>query len=171
VIGSLRTFLKKTEVELQTLDVADVVGEVVHLLRNDIALKSVSLEVELAPGPLVVRGDRIQLQQVLVNLVVNALDAVKGVEGRKPAIRVLTLRGSDTTVELSVADDGPGIARDQLDKIFEPFFTNKPGGMGMGLSITRSIVRAHGGRLRAENNEGGGATFTVELPEERGGHG
>jgi PAS domain S-box-containing protein len=171
VIGSLRTFLKKTEVELQMLDVADVVGEVVHLLRNDIALKSVSLEVELAPGPLVVRGDRIQLQQVLVNLVVNALDAVKGVEGRKPAIRVLTLRGSDTTVELSVADDGPGIARDQLDKIFEPFFTNKPGGMGMGLSITRSIVRAHGGRLRAENNERGGATFTVELPAERSGHG
>jgi C4-dicarboxylate-specific signal transduction histidine kinase len=171
VVASLRGFLRKTEFELLPLDAIEVVQEVAKLLRSDAALRHVLVQLEFGPGPLVVRGDRIQLQQVLLNLMVNALDAMRETKERSPRLTVLASRYGEETVRICVTDCGPGIHRDQMDKIFEPFFTSKPGGMGMGLAIACSIARAHGGRLWAENNPGGGATFSLELPVEKGGHG
>jgi signal transduction histidine kinase len=113
--------------------------------------------------PLPIRGDRIQLQQVILNLVVNAMDAMSHVpsEGRK--ITVQTAR-NENCAEISVTDAGPGILLPRLEDVFEPFFSTKPQGMGMGLSIARTIVEAHNGRIWAENKARGGATFRIQLP-------
>jgi two-component system sensor kinase FixL len=110
-----------------------------------------------------VAGDRAQLQQVVLNLVMNAFDALAEV-GHRPRQVVVRTRGLDGAVLVEVADNGPGIAADALASIFEPFVTTKRSGMGMGLSVTRSIMSAHGGKIWAENNEAGGACFHVILP-------
>jgi PAS domain S-box-containing protein len=171
VIATLRGFLKKNELERQLLDVVEVVRDVLRLLRNEASLKNAFIEAEFGPGPAVIHGDRIQLQQVLVNLVVNALDAARDARASKPEITVRVDRRGEDAVRVSVADNGPGIPQDQVERIFEPYYTSKPGGLGMGLAIARSIVRSHGGRLWAEGNAAGGATFVVELPAEGGGLG
>jgi two-component system sensor kinase FixL len=110
----------------------------------------------------------VQLQQVILNLLLNAMDAVKG---NSPAKRLVALqaRSAGPAVEVTVRDNGHGIPADHLSRVFEPFFTSKPKGLGMGLAISRSIIEAHGGRLWAENNPAGGATFTFTLPVNGGG--
>ena len=110
-----------------------------------------------------VRGDRIQLQQVILNLIVNAMDAMSGVPRTGRRITVSTARDADSA-EVSVSDAGPGIPSEMLTQVFDPFFTTKPHGMGMGLSIARTIVEAHGGQLSAANRQGGGAIFYIRLP-------
>jgi two-component system, LuxR family, sensor kinase FixL len=140
-----------------------VVDDVVTLVRPDAERRLVRLDVETDPTLPAVRGDRVQLQQVLINLLLNALDAVGD---NPPARRLVTLRARTlgATVELSVSDTGQGIPANQILRVFEPFFTSKPNGLGMGLAISHDIAKEHGGQLWAENNATGGATFTFSLP-------
>ena len=109
-------------------------------------------------------GDRVQLQQVLLNLILNAMDALEGVGAEDKAVSITARREAAHLTEISVTDTGPGIAADHLDRIFDPFFSTKAKGVGMGLSISRTIVEAHGGRLWAQNNADGGANLRMTLP-------
>ena len=141
----------------------EVIREMVVLLSHEITQHSISVRTELAANLPVVAGDRVQLQQVLMNLMINGIDAMKNVEGT----RLLTLNselGDDRQLLVSVHDTGSGLPIDQADQIFTAFFTTKSYGTGMGLSISRSIVESHGGRLWAINNSGGGACFKFTLP-------
>ena len=115
-----------------------------------------------------VLGDGIHLQQVLLNLIMNAMDAMAKQPPEKRRLTVRTSRGSDSAVEVSITDSGPGIEPNTLPRLFEPFYTTKPNGMGMGLSIARTIIEAHHGRIRAENCREGGAVFRVTLPAAEG---
>jgi PAS domain S-box-containing protein len=163
IIGRLRALLKKEQLELQPLDLNSLVIEVAGLVRSDTIIKNVSLTLDLTPDVPRVWGDRVQLQQVLLNLMMNAIDAMKGTPGSGRRLLVRT-ESSEGMVRVAVRDSGTGIPAAQLEQIFEPFYTTKADGMGMGLAIARSIVRSHSGRLLAENNPGGGATFTLALP-------
>ena len=168
VIQHMRSLFKKGDIERRPLLLNNLVNDVVSLLGSDALLRNVSVSLDLAPRLLLVPGDRVQLQQVLLNLVMNAFDAV----GEKPdrpgrlIVRTRTLAGR--WVQVDVADSGPGIAPDKVDTIFDPFVTTKPTGMGMGLSVSRTIIRAHGGKIWAENDPGGGAVVHVVLPAEAG---
>src|SRR5262249_46412224 len=125
--------------------------------------RQVDLSTSLTPEPLVISGDRIQLQQVILNLIVNAIDAMSDVPSAKRKIVVQTTRIPDFA-EVTVSDTGPGIPPEQSKRVFEPFFTTKAGGMGIGLSIVRTIVEAHNGYIVAENQASGGAMFRIKLP-------
>ncbi|WP_437613796.1 ATP-binding protein [Sorangium sp. So ce834] len=163
VIDRMRAMLRKGELSAVALDLGELVREVARLLASAALLAGATVRIELAPGLPRVRGDGIQLQQVLLNLLVNALDAVsrRPPEARLVVVRARTAGGG---VELSVADSGEGIPPADLERIFEPFFTSKAHGLGVGLAISRSIVEAHGGRLWAERGPGQGATFRCALP-------
>jgi signal transduction histidine kinase len=124
----------------------------------------VNLVLEQWPTPLQVHGDRIQLQQVLLNLIMNALDAMKEAANGERKLVIRTEMSSERSVRVSVVDSGVGISDDNIERIFDRFVTTKPHGMGLGLSICRSIIEAHGGRVRAANNAGAGATFWFDLP-------
>jgi PAS domain S-box-containing protein len=163
IIGRLRALLRKEQPELMPVDPNSLVVEVAGLVRSDTIIRNVPLTLDLGPDLPQVRGDRVQLQQVVLNLILNAIDAMKGSTGSDRRLVVRTESG-DRVVRVAVRDSGAGIPADQLERIFEPFFTTKAEGLGMGLAIARSIVRSHGGRLWAENNAGGGATFTLALP-------
>ena len=168
VIRRLRGLLKKGKFEFAPLDLNEVIGEVVMLAGADTIMRNVTIAPELVSDLPPVRGDRIQLQQVLLNLILNGLEAMgDGVGGdRKLVIR--TDLGGGGTVRVAVRDSGVGIPENTLDRIFEPFYTTKPTGMGMGLSITRSIVEAHGGKIWAANNPDHGVTvwFTLRGSEQ-----
>jgi C4-dicarboxylate-specific signal transduction histidine kinase len=164
VIQRLRGLLKKGESQSSLVYVNEVVSDALRLVGNDALLRQVSVKFEPLPGLPPVLGDRIQLYQVVLNLIVNGLDAV--VE-RSPGARWVLVRTAEADgggVELTVEDSGKGIAEGDLARVFEPFFTTKPEGLGMGLSISRSIVQTHGGRIWAENAVGGGAIFRCVLP-------
>jgi two-component system sensor kinase FixL len=163
VIRNLRSLFTKGEADHRTLRLDALVREVVSLVASDAQLRNVSIRLDLASDAPPVTGDRVQLQQVLLNLLVNAFDAMADVTDRPREVTV-TARPLGSTVQVDVADTGPGIAPDTLASLFEPFVTTKRGGMGMGLAVSRSIVRAHQGRLWADNNPGGGATFHIVLP-------
>jgi signal transduction histidine kinase len=164
VIQRLRALLKKGTLEHVPLDINDVVGEVAQLVRNDVVLRNVPMSVDLASGLPSVRGDRVQLQQVVLNMVLNGLEAMVEPNGREHALVVRTSRTGDGAVRVSVEDSGAGIDPENLERLFEPLYTTKPEGLGMGLAIARTIVDAHGGQLRAANNAAGGATFQFTLP-------
>jgi signal transduction histidine kinase len=119
---------------------------------------------DLAPGLPQVRGDRVQLQQVILNLVLNGLEAMGEPNGRDRALVVRTSRAGPATVSVAIEDSGTGIDTADVDRLFEPLYTTKAEGLGMGLAIARTIVDAHGGELRASNNPAGGATFQFSLP-------
>lgn len=164
VIQRMRTLLRKHELESQPLAVNALVEDVLRLVNADAASRQTALAADLAPDLPPVQGDRIHLQQVLLNLILNAMDAVakQPPENRRLAVR--TRRLGEGAVEISVADSGMGIEPDNLPRVFEPFFTTKQTGIGMGLSISRKIVEAHQGRISAENHPAGGAVFRVTLP-------
>jgi PAS domain S-box-containing protein len=164
VIRRIRALFAKHEMELQPVDLSALVLEVEQLVGKDAAVRGVSLAVELTPGRLEVSGDRIHLQQALLNLIVNAMDAVAPEPPEKRRILVRTRSTPEGQAELAVIDSGQGIELDQLARLFEAFYTTKPHGMGMGLSIARTIVEAHRGRIWAENDPSGGATFCILLP-------
>jgi len=164
IIQRMRAMLKKGTPSTAALDLNALAGEVSRLVGNDALLRGAVLRLDLAPGLPRVRGDGIQLQQVLLNLVVNALDAVaaRPAGGRLVVVRTRS-EGQDRVV-LSVEDSGRGIAPADMERVFEAFYTTKAEGLGVGLAISRSIVEAHGGRLWPENNPGEGATFRCALP-------
>ncbi|XYI03013.1 ATP-binding protein [Sorangium sp. So ce1128] len=164
VIQRMRAMLREGELTASALDLNALVREADRLMAGAALLASTTVRVELAPGLPRVQGDGVQLQQVLVHLIANALDAVAR---RPPAARLVVVRtrlAGGGRVELSVADSGEGVPPADLERIFEPFFTSKPQGLGVGLAISRSIVEAHGGRLWAECGPGEGATFRCALP-------
>ncbi|MGK3963413.1 response regulator [Sorangium sp. So ce118] len=164
VIQRMRAMLRKGELSVAALDLDELIREVVRLMASAALLAGTTVRIELAPGLPRVRGDGIQLQQVLLNLLVNALDAVARRLPEARLVVVRTRRADGGRVELSVADSGDGIPPADLERVFEPFFTSKPQGLGVGLAISRSIVEAHGGRLWAEHSPGEGATFRCALP-------
>ncbi len=163
VIGRLRSQLKKTPFELKDIDLNDVAEETVRFFSALAVSRGVSLTSIAATTPVPVKGDHIQLQQVIVNLIVNAMDAMACMPATERKIKVSTARDGNAAC-LFVSDAGPGIPFDRLKEVFEPFVTTKPEGMGMGLSIARTIIEAHGGQLSAENEAGHGATLRISLP-------
>jgi C4-dicarboxylate-specific signal transduction histidine kinase len=164
VIVRLRALMKKEDLRLQWLGLNEVLGEVLDLLHSDLIQRRVTIDRQLAPSLPPVLADRVQLQQVLLNLILNACDAMGANAPGERRITLVTALAPDAAVQLAVADRGTGIPEGKVDRIFEPFFTSKEHGMGLGLAICRSIVEVHGGRLRAVNNPDGGATFHLALP-------
>jgi two-component system, LuxR family, sensor kinase FixL len=163
VINRMRGLLKRHDLETKMVDVAEIVDSVAVLARPDAVARQVNLDVEIPPDLPPVRGDRVHLQQVLLNLVLNGMDALNGAGSERQRVLVTARRQSASCVEIAVADTGHGIAAEKLASVFDPFFTTKPNGMGMGLPISRTIIEAHGGRLWAEGNRGPGATFRFTL--------
>ncbi len=167
VIARVRQLAKRAPIAKSLLDLRDVVQDVLALARYESAARNITIRTDLSRDLPSVSGDRVQLQQVLLNLIINGMDAMKQVEESK---RVLTIYGRrethDGTFEarLSVEDSGVGFKPEEIDRLFETFYTTKAHGMGMGLAISRSIIEAHGGRLWAEPNQGPGATFSFTLP-------
>jgi C4-dicarboxylate-specific signal transduction histidine kinase len=164
VIHRLHGLLRKGDVEFTDLDVNELVGEVARLVGGDVARRHVSLRLELAPRLPRVRGDRVQLQQVVLNLVLNGLDAMQESAFGGRALVLRTGQEGPAAVRIAVRDFGVGIDETDRDHIFEAFYTTKSAGLGMGLAIAHSIVEVHGGRLEAENNPDGGATISFTLP-------
>jgi len=163
VIRRLRSLLKKTTPEMKPLDINTLIKETVELIATDLHVRNNVLKTEFDLNLPLVHGDRIQLQQVLLNLISNSFDAMEKNEGLRE-ILIRTNRQDSETIMVSVKDSGSGISKQNLSKLFEHFFTSKPDGLGMGLSISRSIVEAHGGHLEAANNPDRGATFYFTLP-------
>lgn len=164
VISRLRALLKKGELDHALLDLNDLVGEVAELVKSDMVLRHVPMTLDLAPGLPRVRGDRVQLQQVILNLVLNGVEAMGAPNGRDHALVVRTSRAGADAVSVAIEDSGSGIDMEQVERMFEPLYTTKTEGLGMGLAISRTIVDAHGGELRASSNPEGGATFHFTLP-------
>jgi signal transduction histidine kinase len=163
VIKRMRSLLKKAPFELTSLDVTDVAREAIKLLSTLARERKVELLSVMTPDPLPILGDRIQLQQVILNLALNAMDAIREMPSRNRTIRIRTSL-TEGFAELSVSDRGPGIPEDRLRRVFDPFFTTKADGMGMGLSIARTIIEAHNGQISAANRNDGGTSFRVKLP-------
>ena len=164
VISGLRALIKKGEPEFMPLDLNVIVGEVTWLLRSDTIMRNVSMSLELAPDLPRVRGDRVQLQQVVLNLVLNGFEAMREPHAGARTLVIRTARDGAATLRVTVQDSGPGIAEKDRGHIFEPLYTTKTEGLGMGLAIVRTIVHAHGGAVEAENNPQGGASLHVTLP-------
>jgi PAS domain S-box-containing protein len=163
IIDRIREHLKKSPPRKERFDLNAAINDVIALARSLIVRNNVSVHIGLAHGPLLVQGDRVQLQQVVMNLIINAVEAMDSVESRARELWISTAQ-DHTGVLVAVRDSGPGIDRQDLGRVFESFYTTKPGGTGMGLSVCRSIIDAHGGRLWAEPNEPRGAVFRFTLP-------
>ena len=161
VIRRMKSLLKKTPFELKSLDLNDLVGETVELILG--VGRKVELVSIITPDALPILGDRIQLQQVILNLVANGIDAMKDTPTENRIISIRTSR-VEKFAELSVSDRGPGIPEDKLKEVFDPFYSSKAEGMGMGLAIARTIIEAHNGVISAKNRDHGGATFRIRLP-------
>jgi C4-dicarboxylate-specific signal transduction histidine kinase len=167
VIDRIRLLLRKGEPKKEPLDLNEVIHETLTLTRHELAQHQIAIQTDLSVNLPRVVGDRVQLQQVLVNLMLNGADAMSAIADRP---RLLTLRsrtnGSGGIV-MDVADTGIGLAAASRDRMFDAFFSTKPHGLGMGLSISRSIIEAHGGQLWATANDGPGATLHFTIPGER----
>jgi PAS domain S-box-containing protein len=164
VIRRVRALSKKSEPQMAPLDINDVVNEVIALVQREVLSHKVSLRTELALALPAVLADRVQLQQVLINLVINGMEAMQPVTDRPRQLVIRSRQDEADQVMVTVTDCGVGISTEKSDQLFNPFFTTKSDGLGMGLSICRSIIEAHGGRLSASGNVGPGATFQFALP-------
>jgi signal transduction histidine kinase len=164
VVERIRSLLRKDPHRTEHLAINEVIEEVVAIVRNDLVGKRVSLRMELADGLPKVEADRVEIQQVMLNLIMNAVEAMRSVEGGGRNLLMRTASDESGSVLVEVQDSGVGIASENLDRIFDAFYTTRPEGMGMGLSICRTIVEAHGGRLWAESIKDKGATFRFTLP-------
>jgi signal transduction histidine kinase len=167
VIRRLRSVLKKTPFEMRDIDLNETVRQVIGFVAAMAHGRDIALTCGTTSADLNVKGDAVQLQQVVLNLVINAIDAISEAEAKEREVSVTTSL-SGTSAEIRIGDTGPGVAAGDLKNVFDPFFTTKPQGMGMGLAIARTIVEAHHGQLSAENQSSGGALFTIRLPIARG---
>jgi two-component system sensor kinase FixL len=164
IIHRLRALYKKADPQKVPIDINSLIAEVIPLLQHELRNHGVSLQTEMAPSRLSILGDRIQLQQVLMNLVLNGMEAITSVTDGPRELLIRSSRNGADQVIVAVRDTGIGIDPDNAERLFNPFFTTKPDGTGMGLSICRSIIEVHGGRVWASCNEGQGATFQFSLP-------
>jgi C4-dicarboxylate-specific signal transduction histidine kinase len=165
VIAHIRALVRKADAERNSLDLNLVIEEVIALLKTELRRNKIIVRTGLAVNLASVWGDRVQLQQVLLNLIMNAIEAM-GAMSRTRVLSIATMSDSGG-VSVSVEDRGVGLDQEALERIFEPFFTTKPKGMGIGLAISRSIIETHGGLLWATRNRGPGATFKLRLPTAR----
>src|SRR6185369_13749711 len=159
VIGRIRDFMSKSESRLRPLDLNSLVAIVLQLAQGETQRRRIQVHAELARGLPLVAGDRVQLQQVLLNLIINAVDAMTNTPGSERHLTIRTRTKGAGEVEAAVIDSGSGITAANLPRLFGSFFSTKAEGMGLGLWISRSIIALHGGRIWAENNEAGGSTF------------
>ena len=164
VIRHVRALTNKTDTQKTPLDINDVVNEVIVLVQRELFSHRVSLRTEFAPALPVVLADRVQLQQVTINLIMNGIEAMQPITDRPRELVIRSHQDEARQVLVTVEDCGVGISAENVDRLFNAFFTTKSSGMGMGLSICRSIIAAHGGRMSAANNAGPGATFQFTLP-------
>ena len=169
VIARIRALVRREAPQKTTLDVNDVIRETLAFTRGEVERHAATLAEELADDLPRVVADRVQLQQVLVNLILNALDAMDGVAAGPHVLTIRSERADSGDVAIEAKDSGKGIDPSQLDHIFDPFYSTKAKGLGMGLAITRSIVEQHGGRIRATRNDGAGVTMRLTLPAAPGG--
>jgi C4-dicarboxylate-specific signal transduction histidine kinase len=167
VVWGLRGLLKKSTPQRSLFNLNDVIEQLVLLVERELLNNRVSLRIELAPALPAVLGDRVQLQQVIMNLAINGIQSMASVTDRPRELLIRSCQGDDGQVLIEVRDDGVGIDPKNMHQLFNAFFTTKPNGMGMGLSICRSIIEAHGGRIWASSNAGPGATFAFTLPPAR----
>jgi hypothetical protein len=167
VIKRIRGLLRNASTEKIPLDVNDLISEVAALLQRDLAAHQVALQLALAPGVPAIFADRIQLQQVVINLVMNGAEAMQPIADRPHGLEIRSYQDETRRVVVAVKDSGIGIPGESADRVFDAFFSTKPGGLGIGLSICRSIVEAHGGRLWSSANAGPGTTFQFALPSHR----
>jgi len=164
VLDRLREFVRGGEFRRALIEVKPLIDAAVSLTRMEAMQQQVEIKSKIDPGLPAVLADRVQIEQVLLNLLRNAMDAMEAANTERRSIVIEARRNSRHAIEISVADSGPGVAAEVADTIFEPFVTNKPFGMGMGLSISRSIVESHGGRLRMARSARSGAIFIFDLP-------
>jgi signal transduction histidine kinase/integral membrane sensor domain MASE1 len=164
IIVRLRKLLRRGELAMTRVNLTSLIREVADLVVGDAIVRAVTVSVDLDREPVFVQGDSVQLQQVVLNLLQNAMDAVGDQSDGSRLVTVRCSRPHSQAVRVSMHDTGPGLPAGTEDMVFEPFYTTKPGGMGMGLSIVRSILEAHGGSIRAANHEGRGAVFEFDLP-------
>jgi PAS domain S-box-containing protein len=167
VIGRIRDVIKKAPRRNDRFNINEAIGEVIELTRGEAVKDGVSLRTQLATGLPLIEGDRVELQQVILNLIINAIQAMSGTSQAMRDLLITTSRAEPDSVLVAVKDSGPGLAPESADNIFEPFYTTKPGGLGMGLSICRSIIEAHGGRLWLTENAPSGAIFQFTVPGRR----
>jgi len=168
VIRKIRSLLKKEESQYESLNLNDVIEDILNVIRNDTALAAVSIEKKFDPSLPSICGDRIQLQQVILNLVLNAAEAMREAGSDPRRMTVRTSKKNGGFAEVSIRDIGPGIEENNANRLFDPFYTTKSGGMGMGLAISKDIVKAHRGEIQAVNNPDRGATFTFTVPFDSG---
>jgi C4-dicarboxylate-specific signal transduction histidine kinase len=164
VIGRIRDLMTNAPPQKGDLDINEAILEVIGLTHSEVVKNSVSVQTQLAEDLPLIQGDRVQLQQVILNLIFNAVQAMSGVGERPRELLIGTREDASNGVLVEVRDSGPGLPLESFDHVFEAFYTTKPGGMGMGLSVCRSIVEAHGGRIWASPTAGQGATFQFTLP-------
>jgi two-component system sensor kinase FixL len=164
LIHHLRLLMKHGEEEFAPVDLNQVVREVLDFLHGEFVMRDVDVHVSLTPNLPHVNGDRVQLQQLILNLACNASEAMEGQQRGRKTLGARTVHGGDDSVQLVVSDTGPGIEAARVGRIFDPFFTTKENGLGLGLPISRNIAMAHGGDLIAERSEGNGAIFRLVLP-------
>ena len=164
IVAGIRALVNKTPPRNQLLNINEAVREVVALVRSEVTRTRIVLKTQLASDLPPIHGDQIQLQQVLLNLIMNAVEAMGSYTDGSRELLIVTSEGGKNGVRVAVADSGPGLRSDALERLFDAFYTTKAGGMGMGLAICRSIVEAHGGRLWAGPNDPRGAVFRFELP-------
>jgi C4-dicarboxylate-specific signal transduction histidine kinase len=168
VIGRIRELIKKAPPRQDRVDMNEAIREVIELTRGEAAKNGASVQTALGEGLPPIEGDRVQLQQVVLNLIVNAVQAMAAVAERPRELFITTARAESNGVLVAVEDSGPGVAPANLEQLFAPFYTTKPGGLGMGLSICRSIIEAHGGRLWVTANLPRGAIFNFTVPTHPG---
>jgi signal transduction histidine kinase len=164
LIGRIRALLKKAPLRRDAVEINDAILEVVALTRGEVTENGIWVQTQLAPSLPLIEGDRVQLQQVILNLIVNAVEAMSEVGERPRELLISTGVSKSGSVFVTVKDSGPGLPAATLERVFDAFYTTKPAGLGLGLSICRSIIETHGGRLWGTANVPHGATFQFTLP-------
>jgi C4-dicarboxylate-specific signal transduction histidine kinase len=164
IVGRIRSQIKRAPPRKERFDLNEAINEVIVMVRSAIAKDAISVSTRLMDGLVPVQGDRVQLQQVLVNLILNAVEAMSSVEEGTRELSIRTEQNQPGGILVAVHDSGPGIDSVNFDRVFEPFYTTKTSGVGMGLSICQTIINGHGGRLWMSANEPRGAVFQFTLP-------